>query len=598
MDVRLPNGTVIKNVPENATKDQVMQKAISAGLASPEDFGIKQEAQKSPDENAIKSGFLMGVKDPINAGAQLLPRGLEQVTSGFGAFPNVVSKFFADEVARVDKMVKQEEEQYQLARQQQGEEGFDFTRLAGNIVSPASLAPVYRAASMVTNPLAKSVVSGAVGGALQPVTSGEFGEEKAKQVAIGGALAPVGEKVLKTAGNIANPIISKAEQTLNDLGVSLTPGQLAGKGAEQLEELVKALPLVGNKVADAREKALFDYNKGIINKTLEKIGSKLPETEGGFIGRDALAFTKQELTKAYDDVLGKVNFELDPTFRKAMNKSTDLVTSASDKQRLSDEINKLILSRLPLVEGQTASNILDAAGKPIMQRDMFSKKFDGQTYKKIESDLYKRIKDYTKETSSASEKDIGRALQEVLDSMKESLYRQNPSQVPALRKVDSAYGDFKVMKDAASYINAEKGVFTPGNLKAASKKSDKTKSKFYKGEARLQEFAEAGEEVLGSSGGVTERNFASPLGLLSTGSAIAAGAVSPGGLAAFSTIVPAMYTDTGLKTLNYVLRTRPELLKKIGEGLQKRANKEGSITGAMVAKEYNRLARETDKEEK
>ena len=39
MDVKLPNGTIIKNVPEGTSKEAVKQKAIAAGLAKPEDFG-------------------------------------------------------------------------------------------------------------------------------------------------------------------------------------------------------------------------------------------------------------------------------------------------------------------------------------------------------------------------------------------------------------------------------------------------------------------------------------------------------------------------------------------------------------------------------
>ena len=43
MDVKLPNGTIIKGVPEGTTKEQVMQKAIAAGLATPQDFGMPAE---------------------------------------------------------------------------------------------------------------------------------------------------------------------------------------------------------------------------------------------------------------------------------------------------------------------------------------------------------------------------------------------------------------------------------------------------------------------------------------------------------------------------------------------------------------------------
>ncbi len=39
MDIKLPNGVVIKGVPEGTSKEAVKKKAIAAGLAKPEDFG-------------------------------------------------------------------------------------------------------------------------------------------------------------------------------------------------------------------------------------------------------------------------------------------------------------------------------------------------------------------------------------------------------------------------------------------------------------------------------------------------------------------------------------------------------------------------------
>lgn len=43
MDVRLPNGTIVRGVPEGTTKEQIQQKAISAGLAAAVDFGAPRE---------------------------------------------------------------------------------------------------------------------------------------------------------------------------------------------------------------------------------------------------------------------------------------------------------------------------------------------------------------------------------------------------------------------------------------------------------------------------------------------------------------------------------------------------------------------------
>jgi len=85
-------------------------------------LGVSKE---QPSVAAPSSGFLMGIKDPISAGAQLLPRGLEQVTSLGGLAPNPVSRFFGSEAQRVDEMVRAEEAAYQQQRAAQGETGFD-----------------------------------------------------------------------------------------------------------------------------------------------------------------------------------------------------------------------------------------------------------------------------------------------------------------------------------------------------------------------------------------------------------------------------------------------------------------------------------------
>lgn len=52
MDVRLPNGNVIRGVPEGTLRDEVMAKAIQAGLATAEDFG-QQPTQEAPQQTAI-----------------------------------------------------------------------------------------------------------------------------------------------------------------------------------------------------------------------------------------------------------------------------------------------------------------------------------------------------------------------------------------------------------------------------------------------------------------------------------------------------------------------------------------------------------------
>lgn len=561
MDVTLPNGVVIENVPETATKEEIKRKAIAAGLAKETDFPSTVPT-KSADR--IESGILMGLKDPITAGAQMLPRGLEFVTSLGGAAPNVVSRFFGSEAKRVDEMAKTEEAQYQQGRLERGEEGFDIARLGGNIVNPANIAVGLRAGQALggASKLRQALAGGAASGLMAPVTSGEFGEEKLKQGAIGAAGGAVGSAAATVLGKAANPLVSKAEQTMKDLGVQMTPGQLMGGQVRDVERFLEVVPLVGSYITNAKERAIFQFNKGVINKALNKVGTKLP---ADVIGRDAVQEANSIIDKAYDDVLSKVKFSFDTNVYnegiKAINKAG---LNPSQRAELVSKLDKIVLENF-----RTQGSV------------------DGLVYKGIESDLRKEALSFTTSQTKA-ERDVGQAMFDVLDVLKNNLRRQNPAETSVLRRVDSAYGDLAVMKTAAANSGAANGVFSPKQYATAVRQRDSSRNKtaFAAGSARGQDVADAAVEKLAetSSQYQTGRQTVQAVGL---GTAIAEPtAALTAGLAS-----PMLYSKTGLKAMEVVLRNRPEMVKKLGEVLEKRATKEGSITSAQVLQEYNRMTR-------
>ena len=124
------------------------QKPIEEPKPVPEKSVVELEPKFVGTENLdadfgdIDSGFLKGIKDPIDAGAQLLPRVLSYITSVGGVSPNQLSNFFRNEANRIDNLIEEEEEQYQEER---GEEGFDTDRLLGNILNPTNIAVGLRA---------------------------------------------------------------------------------------------------------------------------------------------------------------------------------------------------------------------------------------------------------------------------------------------------------------------------------------------------------------------------------------------------------------------------------------------------------------------
>lgn len=506
--------------------------------------------QAPPARPEAPSGFRQGILDPFRGGAQAIAQGLGALGSEWGA----------SEAKRMQESIDYTEAQYQAQRKAAGEEGFDAARLAGNVLSPANIVALPAKGASALYSLAKSAV---VPGLMEPVVSQEgttFGEQKAQQAAasaIGGAAGAAGAKV---AGKVLNPLVSKAEQTMKDLGVQLTPGQLVGGQAKDIESFAANLPLVGSYIADAKEKALFSFNKGVINKTLGRLGDKLPED---VIGRDAVAYTQSKVDDAYTDVLSRISYELDLPTQMNMLKAMRQPASVLDRARVKEELENRVFSRIPRDEA-----------------------IDGETYKMIESDLRARVAQLRR--GSVSDQDVGEALKQAADSLKESMKKQNPKEVPTLRRIDAAYRDLTIMETAASKTGTQNGVFTPKQYQAAVREGDITKRKrqYAAGKATGQDISEAAMQTMESKPsynleGRLTYNLVGGAGLLSNVAAAPAIAVA----------APIMYSDTGLKAMQTIMRSRPDIARKIGDLLTKRATSEGSITGAQVLEEYNRATR-------
>ncbi len=521
------------------------------------------QPQAQPQVAAPTSGFVMGLKDPLSGGAQLLERVLpqplvEQVNklNAVLAEYGLVSPLPA---GGVGQMVQQEEQAYQAGRKQRGEEGFDVGRLGGNIVS--GVVPGTAATRLAGTGLRGAAVAGGATAALQPVTEGDFAEEKLKQVAGGAVAGAAGQKVFEAAGDVLNPLLRKSEETMRELGVKGTVGQKLGEPVKALEEFAQNLPLVGTAIENQRQKVLFDFNKGVINKALSKIKTKLPAEA---VGRDAVQFAADQVDAAYDDVLSRMSFTLTPKESSSILDALNKAPLASQGQRdaASAIVNKTVLDRFP------PSGVIT-----------------GQDIKKIESDLRGQAIRYLS-SANATERDIGDALQLVLKEIKGAVYDQNQKLTPQLRRIDSAYGDIAVMKIAAANTGAKSGVFTPKQYQQAVRQADQSrkKSRFAMGLARGQKEAEAAMEVIGETpGAVLEGRLAG----LAKGGAIIGLFADPVTGAAVTGTTRALYSDMGQEIADFLLRSRSPLLKEAGKKVTKEAARTGGVAGSSLLTEYN-----------
>lgn len=517
------------DLPDGLTNEQAIAK-IETHL------GKTKPAAEAP------SGFMQGLADPLYGAAQLVGKTLEQVPEGVTVMGRPIA---AAARAFNEKVVPQREQQYQAQREAAGQSGLDLGRIAGNVVNPANFAAGLRAAP---------VVAGAIQGALSPVTdSTDFAQTKVEQAAGGAIGGKLGEVATKAVGTALNPLVSKAEQTMRDLGVTPTAGQALGGAYRKAEDFAQNLPLIGEAVRNAREKVLFDFNKGVINKALGKIDDQLPSN---VVGRDAVAYAAEQVGKKYDSVLEKMSFNLDMKATKGILQALNDANLPSESQR-AEAINVLNSTVLNKFAGKTLT---------------------GAEYKAIESDLRKEASGYLNSTTNAERK-VGEALQNVLGAFKEQLAVQNPKMTPQLRRVDSAYGDLAVMERAAANGGAVNGVFTPKNYQTAVRQADVTRNKksFAKGNARGQDVAESAMEVMGKDASSTLEGRLALSGLGGGATALAA-----------SPLIAATYTDTGRKAVDALLRSRPDLARQFGAQLQQQAPAVGGLFGAPTLNEINR----------
>lgn len=540
--------------------------STSQPIAKPNDKRTEStpNATKQVDGISRTDKILKGAKDPVDAAAQLLTHILPEGVVNAG---NKLNNFIADKtglVSRVpeggiDQMINQDEAAYQAKRTAQGESGLDAYRLAGNIVSPVNLAIAAKVPAGAT--LASKLLNGAAAGAgintvaAPVVNSKDYVGDKAKQAAIGavgGLLVPA---VANAAGRVISPnAASNASlKTLQEAGVTPTVGQTLGGAFNRAEEKLTSIPIVGDMIRSARNKADTQFQAAAYNKALSPLGETLP---AGMTGREALNHTESTLSNAYDKVLNKIG---------AITPDTQFNTGVN---RVKSMVDNLVM---PKSEKMKFSSALSDLQQSIDKNGVIT----SDAYKALESSLGS---DAQKLYSSQNIYDskMAPAVKQLQQELKDMLGRQAGSAADELKNINTGYANFKRVQKAAGSIGAESGEFSPAQYQSAIKAADKSKDKgaFARGDALGQDLGDAGKAILGNkvpNSGTVDRALLSGGTLLASllnptvATGIGAGAVA--------------YTPAIQKLLNAAITKRPELASPLAQLLRENSNK---ITPAAV----------------
>lgn len=187
-----------------------------------------------------------------------------------------------------DEIVRQNEMQYQGARQATGQEGFDTARLAGNLASPINLgigSKIPQGVSWLAR-LGYGMLGGGISGGLQPVTSGDFWTDKALQTGAGtiggGPGGLLGKSISASASKAANIERSVAEnaarQAASDTASARSAAGTAAQNAyRQLEHLRELGVLRGLTPEEAQVAAQLENE--LAQKAREKLLPAAAEKE-------------------------------------------------------------------------------------------------------------------------------------------------------------------------------------------------------------------------------------------------------------------------------------------------------------------------------
>jgi hypothetical protein len=300
-DIELPNGVIMQGVPDGATKEQIMAKAIASGVATESDFGVQSgdagsepsQSESPPtsgrrgrakklatDRKAKRESFLSSL-EPEQRGMLEDISGPEAFLVGLGRGFSTVGKG----IGLIDDSTESENQAFRNLEEISG------AATAGDILGeaapfvPLALASggVVPATASAAARVAPAVAVGALEGGILTSGKGEEDAEVLKGTIAGGAIAGAIDLALPVIGRIGRKIVSKV--------TGKTPSNVVTPSGAPTSELIDAMDELGITYDDVLEEA--GIPKGTIDpKALSR---------KAFLESQGLAPTQAQITRDASD---------------------------------------------------------------------------------------------------------------------------------------------------------------------------------------------------------------------------------------------------------------------------------------------------------
>lgn len=431
-----------------------------------------------------------------------------RATAPIAAIPGKISKEFGEGTARV-------------------KEGLSKDNAGTNVGALDVLSGAMQQIFSPVTGAAEALVGDPLGGATQAATGSKRASDFSRNLGTDVATMVGPGMVTKSLGTVANamPKFNASVQKLLDKGVQLTPDQIFQSFARSAAKTMKEWPVVGSVISNGHRRSLESFNNAVIDISLGNVGAKLPK---GVTGRAAIAAAEDIVGSKYDKLLPKLTFTITPEFR-------------SDLQSIA-----MKASKLPDAKQKQLQAIADDASVKINNGTM-----TGRDYKKFESELNFRAREYMG-ADDPDQRELGRLVNELRGYMADNLERTNPKYAPELKEINTAWAAFTRARDASIRRAGSGGVFSPADL-LQTVKGGSTKGSFSRGDALLQDIAEAANDILPA--GVPKDMGILGQGLW-TGLLTGAYALKPE-VAVGAGIAALPFTKPGMRAVNAAVRSSP-----------------------------------------
>jgi hypothetical protein len=542
--VQIPNiGPV--SFPESMTDEQIikaiqsLQAPAAAPITAPAPTGKVPESFGAKILNSPVGGVIRGLRDIPDAGAQLLTRGLEAISPAGSS----LEQFAQAERKRVEDINRQAELDYQRnIRQGQMRQGeIDVGRVIGNIAGtliPSTAA--VRVLGATTAPVRAGAITGAIGGASQPVattpgtTTPEFFAQKVEQTGAGtvfGAGAGYGaDKLSKlifgnkpppmpmpsqpgvggaqvnvtttptatvTGGGMTPGVVgpdpsaglTAAQQAIlgrgKEMGFRTTPGQETGsRSLQQMEARMESSPFTSGPF-----NAIKDANQKILNRsTAQAIGVNSDE-----LSNPVLAQAQKQISNVYKQVASPEVKKLDGN---TIQTGIELVDNAFEG-----------LTTQPFKSNIFVKQLQDYAAKG---------EATGNQLQTLSSKIGKRAKNEM--TTAMGDRELGSALFQIKEMVDDALAQGlSKEQQAAFQLARANYRNLMTIRSNQGVVNPSTGNVSGLNLASALTRKDPQGFVFGSNQTPMYEaarFAQAFKPIVGDSGTATRSMEVSPLSMM------------------------------------------------------------------------------------